>query len=152
MEFQPAAVFHFVLPAPCWHFHLRNLQKEIDLLYPGCGCPLLALHRLSTSSQCLWSTPEEHGLLPSSGNWVSSDALMIHTAKDGKLWCVLGQLWSLQQQFVDLREHSIVADVIEDDWSKSSPPHPPFKLVLWCQVLLAVWALWRKHCFKSAFG
>lgn len=52
------------------------------------------------------------------GNWVSSDAQLTHPVKDGS--SDVGQLWSQQQQFVDLREHSTAADAIEDDWSQLS--------------------------------
>lgn len=44
---------------------------------------------------------------------------MTHPAKGGST--DLGPLWSLQQQFVDGREHSTAADVTEYVWSQLSP-------------------------------
>ena len=62
-----------------------------------------------------------------------------------------GQLWSLQQRFVDCREHSTAADVTEDDWGSALAQIQTDQSEDLALCLSAFWVLWRKHSFKSVF-
>ena len=50
-------------------FGLRNLHKEIGLLYPGCGCPLLLLNLAPLP--VIWASIAQLCSVPG-GSWVSS--------------------------------------------------------------------------------
>lgn len=66
---------------------------------PGCHCPLRALHHFLTWPQCRWSQPNSQDLDVPGRSRFSPDTVLTHPTKDGSTEA--GQLWSLQQHFVD---------------------------------------------------